>query len=632
MLDSLRKGSQSWVAKALLGLLVVSFAVWGVEGIMTRSTATDVVAKVGEQEIHAPQFQRELDFQLRQFSQQLGQPITPAMATQFGLDRQVLSRLIAVASIDEEARKLGLDVSETRVAESIVNDPQLQVGGVFNRQVFNTYLQQTEMNEKTFLAAKRKEMVREQLFGAIQEGATLPQTLADAIFKYQDELRSAAYVILPKTAAGDIKDPDEKTLDDYYKTQNARFTIPETRSFSVLTLMPSDLASSITVTDEELEEAFKQRHAEFDTPEKRDVVQLPFASEEDAREALSKLRAGSGIAKIIGDRGLNAEDVALNAVTRDKMLSPAIADAAFSLKTGEFSEPVQGPLGYVVLHVTHVTPGVTRPFDEVKSELKSLIAEERARSEVYDVQNSIEDQRAGGASFEDIAQKNNLKIAKFDGVTSRGMDADGKPVDKLPDYPKLVENVFASEIGDQAPPGDTGNGGYYWIRVDDVKESFVRPLAEVRSEAISAWKEEQRREKLIALGKALVERGNKGEKIEALAAEVKGKASVSEPMRRFTGTDVFSRNALAELFAVPEGQFAVGPSGKDDGIVLMQVRKVENLPADPSLPQYQQLQTQLRQGIQDDLLSTLAISLQKIHGVTVNENVLRTLTAAGPAQ
>lgn len=631
MLDTLRKGAQGWVAKALMGLLVVSFAVWGVEGIMTRSTATDVVAGVGEQEIHAPQFQRELDYQLRQFSQQLGQPLTPAMAAQFGLDRQVLQRLIAVAAIDEEARLLGLEVSEKDVAQAVVNDPELRVGNSFDRVAFNTMLQRMEMSEKMFLAERRSQMVREQLFSAVQNGVTPPRVLTDAIFKYQDELRTAAYVILPETAAGTIADPDEKALEEYYKAQSARFTVPETRSFSVMTLAPADLASAIVIPEEELQQAFKERHAEFDIPEKRDVVQIPFATKEEADKALTRLRSGTPADNIAEERGLAASDIQLGQVTRKDMLSPAIADAAFSLKANEFSEPVQGPLGFVILNVKQITPGTLRSYETVKDDLRKTIAEERARSQIYDVQNGIEDQRAGGASLEEIAQKDNLKIAKFEGVTSRGTGIDGKPIANLPAYAKLVENVYASEIGDQAPPGDTGNGGYYWIRVDDVKASFVKPLAEVRAEAIAAWKEDQRREKLVALAKSLADRGNKGEKIEALAAEVKGKVSVSEPMRRFTGTDVFSRNALTALFSEPEGGFAIGPTGKDNGILLMQARKVENMAAEPTLPQYQQLEAQLKQGIQDDLLSTMAISLQKIHGVTINEANLQKLTAA-PAQ
>ena len=93
----------------------------------------------------------------------------------------------------------------------------------------------------------------------------------------------------------------------------------------------------------------------------------------------------------------------------------------------------------------------------------------KARSQIYDAQNAIEDQRAGGASLEEVAAKSNLKVLKFTGLTDKGATLDGKAPASLPAYPNLLQNVYASEAGDQVPPGDTGNGGYYWIRVDNVE-------------------------------------------------------------------------------------------------------------------------------------------------------------------
>jgi peptidyl-prolyl cis-trans isomerase D len=633
MLESLRRGAQSWVAKVLLGLLVVSFAVWGVEGIMTRGAGPDVVATVGNQEITAPTFQREMESQIRQVSEQMGQQLTLPQAYQFGLDRQVLGRLIAIAAFDAEADELGLEISDKVVAEDITSDPNLRGAfGRFDRDAFNNILQRIGMNEQAFIADRRAFMVRKQLFDVAQKGTVVSKTVMNAIFKYQDEIRAIDYVTLSDDAAGPIADPDANTLDAYYRTQAQRFTNPETRDFAVVELAPSDIAGSISLTDDELKTAYEQRHAEFDTPEKRVIDQIAFTTSDEAKAALARLRSGTGIAGIAEERGMSLEDVALGQVTRAQMLSPALADAAFALKIGEFSEPVQGPLGPVILHVAAVTPGVTQTFDQVKDKLKGVIAEERARSQVFDVQSSIEDQRAGGASLEEIAEKNNLKIVKFSGVTAKGTSLDGKPVAELPAYPKLLENVFASDLGDQVPPGDSGTGGYYWIRVDNVKASAMRPLAEVRTEAIAFWKEDQRREKLVVLANSLAERGDKGESIAALAAVAQGKVETAEDLRRFTGTDAISRNAVASIFARPKGGFAVGPAGQGDAIVLMQVREVENLPIDPSLEPYKQLESQLQQSYEDDILNTLASGLQAKHGVKINEAALQKLATTESVQ
>ena len=138
---------------------------------------------------------------------------------------------MTVATIDMEAEELGLGVSDKYVAQSVVNDPNLRdLMGNFDHQRFNTMLQRLEMTENMYIAERRATILRQQLVEATQKGAVAPTTLTNAIFKYQDELRSAAYVVLPKSLGGDIKDPDAKTLEAYYKSQAARFTDPETRT------------------------------------------------------------------------------------------------------------------------------------------------------------------------------------------------------------------------------------------------------------------------------------------------------------------------------------------------------------------------------------------------------------------
>ncbi len=632
MLETLRRGASGWIAKALMGLLVISFGIWGVADIF-RGYSTDVVAKVGKEEIKLPQFERELDNQTKQFSQRLGQPLTRAQAQAYGVVNAAMTRLIALAALDGGVRQMKLAVSDEAVANNIASDPSLQSGfGHFDRAAFRQALQQAGLTEKAFIADRRAYMERSQVNDVLTAGVKAPTALLDAISTYQQETRVVSYIIVPPSAVGDIKDPDDKTLEAYHKKAAIHFTLPETRDFTVMALEPYNLAATVSITDDELKKAYEQRRAEFDVPEKRTVDQIPFATMDAAKAADARLRKGESLDKIVGELGLTKSDVALGSVTRAQMVSPTVADAAFTLKIGEYSEPVQGPLGAVILHVTAIEPGKASTFEQEKDKLRADLASDKARSDVYDVQNTIEDARAGGASLEDIASKNGLKLVKFNGVSERGLTADGKKIDGLPDYKDLLDTVFKSEQGDQIPPGDTGHGGYYWVRVDSVKPAELQPLAKVRDDVVKLWKTEKRKADLNVLVQSLVERGNKGESFDKLAASV-GRSTLDSPeLKRFSENDTFSRMAVTRAFAAPQGGFAYGPVGFGDSLLVMQVKTINDPKPDPQSADYKKLQADLLDAVQTDMITTYVASLEKSLGVDINTKLLERAIASDNSQ
>ncbi len=627
MLESLRKGASSLVAKILMGLLVVSFAVWGIADIF-RGYSSDEVAKVGNESITLAQFNREFEDQIHQFSQRLGQPLTRTQAKQYGLVSASLTRLIALSALDSGANDMGLAVSDKEVAENIASDPSLQSSfGKFDRQAFDQALARTGISEKTFLVDRRKYMVRQQLNDVMQLGVGVPATLVDAVSTYQQETRVASYMILPPEVVGKIADPDEKTLEAYHQKAAIHFTLPETRDFSIMVLEPKDLTASISISDEDLKKAYEQRRNEFDTPERREVQQIPFATEDAAKAADQLLREGKPVDDIVKGLGLEMKDVSLGLVARNQMISPAVADAAFALKVGEYSDPVKGPLGPVILHVTKIEPGSTSTFEGVKDKLRAKMTEEQAHSQVYDVQNTIEDARAGGATLEDIAAKNNLKILKFSGLTVKGLTLDAKKPDGLPDYKDLIETVFKSEPGDQIPPGDTGDGGYYWVRVDGVQPQKLQPLDKVRDQVVKLWKEEKRKADLDVLAQKIVERGNKGESFTKMAGELDRTVLVSPEIKRDSQSDAFSRVAVARLFASPKGGFSYGPVGFGQSLIVMQVKAINDPKPDPQSADYKKLHDDLLDSLQTDMITTTVAGLEKSLGVKLNIELIQNATS-----
>ncbi|MEQ8327536.1 MAG: SurA N-terminal domain-containing protein [Parvibaculum sp.] len=626
MLDMLRRSASGFVGMAIIGILVIAFAVWGIADIFTGFTG-DTVAEVGDQKIDSASYDREFRAELDRMSERLGQPLTREQGQRFGVDRLALSRLIGVATLDDAAEELGLTVGDETVGIDIMTDPNLQGAfGRFDRELFRQLLRQNGIPEERFVEQRRKGMVRRQLTDAITAGIPAPETMIDVVLRFQQETRTAGYVILPPSLVGDIEDPDEEAVQSFYEAGASAFTLPETRDFSFMEIEPEDIAQSIAISDEALREAYEQRRGEYDVPERREIQQITFATEEAAGAALETLRGGGKVETVVADLGLTVDDVDLGNVSRGEMISPELADTAFSLESGAWSEPVKGPLGWSIIHVGEITPGKDSTFAEVKDKVRKALEIEMAREQIYDIQNAIEDARAGGEPLADIAARYDLNLRSISGITEDGKTRSGDDIE-LPELPGLLETVYDSQIGDQNPPKDTGKEGYYWVQLDAVNPATVQPLDEVRDEVVRIWKERQRAAKLEALAAKLVERGNAGESFDEIAGDY-GRSVLAMPgIQRYAQNDTFSRTAVTKLFAAPQGGFVYGPVGLGDSLLVMRVREI----SEPDVPKDSETYTQARANLADslsaDMLQTFVVGHQNDLGVEVNQTLLQQLTA-----
>lgn len=151
MLDSLRNAASTWIAKLLLGLLVVSFAVWGISGQVLNDQSRNVLS-AGDSSVSMLDFRLAYDRQINALSQQLGTRVTREQAVAFGLDDQVLQQLAAGALLDEEARRLGLGLSGDKLAQLTADDPAFRgPDGRFDRQQFDFVLRQIGMRPEDYL-------------------------------------------------------------------------------------------------------------------------------------------------------------------------------------------------------------------------------------------------------------------------------------------------------------------------------------------------------------------------------------------------------------------------------------------------------------------------------------------------
>ncbi len=398
MLQSIRSKAGSVVVKALFGLLILTFGIWGIGDIFRNHPTDTTIATVGSQSIDAATLQSALQPALERLSTQLGTAVDLHQAKQMGVVQQVLGQLIDESLLDQEARRMQLDVSDALIRDAITEDPMFRgAGGVFDRNAFNALLAANHMTEAQYVERIRREIPRSDLLSAISAGAVAPQMLADRLYQYRNEKRVADVMALPIAGAGDIGQPSDAELTKFYDAHQDMFRAPEYRGFVMARLTPSDLAQKITIPEDKLKSAYDQRQDEFVLPERRDVQQILAPTEDKAKAAEAALAAGKDwneVARTV--IGQDPQTIDLGLVKKEE-LPQQLADVAFGLPLDKASQPIKSPLGWHILRVAKIVPPTTQSFNEVKAKLQADLAHSEAVDRLYTVANHVDDAIAGGA-------------------------------------------------------------------------------------------------------------------------------------------------------------------------------------------------------------------------------------------
>ena len=619
MLDRLRQGAQGWVSKVLMGLLVVSFAVWGIGGFQGYGAGT--LATVGEEEVTVPEFSR-LYQQYQRSAQAAGGEVQPA---------QVLDRLLLDAALDDQARSYNLGVSDGALADEIRQDPSFQGTAGFDRERYELTLQSAGIRRRDYESDIRQAMVRQQIAGAVGAGIDAPQPLLEALYRFRNEERAVSSVLVDASSIEPVGEPGDGELQAFFEENGERFTAPEFRTLGLIVLDPAALAEPDSVSDEAVAELYEQRKTRFSRPERRRVEQIVFASPEAAQAALEKAKAGADFASLAAEAGAAPIDLGLK--TEAEFLDPGVAMAAFSAEPNAVVAAIEGALQPSLIRVTEVEPGAVTPLADVADELRSDIAIREARERINDVYDQIEDERAGGALLEEVATKLSLPYRTVPKVSREGTGEDGAPIADLPGGEQLLTEAFESDVGLENNALRLADGSFVFFEVLDLVPSRQRTLDEVRDEVVAAWKAEEVAARIEEKAGALFERLQGGETLAAIAAEIGATVQTVEGVKRGGGgAPGLSPNAVAQAFGGPEGHVANAEADAPPARILLRVDKVIDPPFFAEAADAQAMAGQLQEAMRNDVLGSFNRQLLQARDARVNNAVFSQLTGTPQAQ
>ncbi len=632
MLRGIHKASANWLGRIfmaiLLGGIAISFSIWGI-GDVFRGFGRSTLAKIGGTEIGIEQFRQIFNERLQQVSRQVGRPITMDQARTLGLDRQFLGQIVTETLLDENVRKLRLGISDAEIARRITTDPSFRgPNGQFDRVRFEQLIRQNGYTEPRFVAEQRRVSLRRQIAETLSGGVNSPSAALDAMNRYQNEQRTVEYIALAEPQVGNVEKRTPEELAKYFEERKALFRSPEYRQVTLLVVNPAEIATWSVISDDDAKREFEQNRDRYVTPERRQVQQIVFPNADEARAAADRLKTGLSFSALATERGLKESDIDLGKVTKKEIIDSAIGNAAFSLKEGQVSAPVQGRFGMALVRVQKVEPEVSRPFAEVQNEIKRSLAVERARSQVTDTYNKIEDERAGGQSLAEVAAKVGLSARTIEAMDRSGRDPNGAPVKDLPQGVDVVSAVFATDVGVDNDPLHVSDA-YVWYEVAAITPSRERTFDEVKTQVEARWRNDQIAARLKTKAAEMVDKLKSGTSFADVAAANHAKVETASGLKRRQPSPALPPTVLDQVFSAARDVPVSAEADQATRRIVFRITEITVPKLDANAPEAKELSSVIRRSIADDLIGEYVGQLEKDIGVSINQSALNQIARGG---
>jgi len=630
MLQFIRSKAGSFFVKILFVLLIGSFGIWGIGDFLRQRPEDTAIITVGSTKIRGDQIDREVRQQLDRMRPMTGATLTIAQAKQFGVIDNVVQTMINRALMDQAAETEHIVLSDRQLIDAMQQEKAFQgPNGKFDRNTFQSVLLSNHLTEAQYDGLLRADLPRILVSKPASDLESVPTVLTDFVYKIKNEQRTADWVYLPNASAKDLPTPDDAALKNYYDKHKESFTAPEFRGFTLLPMVSADVAGDVKITDDQLKDSYQQRLEEFTKPEKRNVMQMLLPDQKTADAAAAALASGKDFVQVAKDIAKQDPSTVDLGTVAKKDLPPGSADLAFAAKEGEITKPSQTLFGWVIVKVSGIEPGGVKSFDEAKDTIERDLRKDAESDALYKLSNKVQDAISAGADLNQIAEQFKLKPVSVPAMDADGNGTDGKPVGGLPiPVQTLLEPVNETPKDQVSTVTEAPGGiGFYAIKVTSITPAALKPFDQVKDAVKESWLADQRKEKVEAQAKALLDAVKPDAGLDKAAAAQKLQVATTPAFTRENrSNDVkLPPTLITKLFRLKIGEGAV-----DDGPAGTYVAQLKTIvPADPAADKTgpQREADELKNDIDGELLAQFEAALRNRYKVEIKQAALDALFA-----
>jgi len=428
MLQNIRDNSQGWIAKTIIGLIVVLMALTGVDAIITGTSNSQNAAEVNGEAISQNELNQAVEMQRRQLLQQLGQEFDPSLLDEKLLREASLKGLIERSLLLQGAADANFAFSQPALDQVIVQTPEFQVDGRFNAERFDQVIRQLGYTRMQFRQMLEQEMLIGQLRAGLSGSGFVTDEEVAAFARLEKQTRDfATRTIKVDADAVQVSDYDIKA---YYDAQQAQFMSPEQVVLDYVELKKDSFFSGITVSDDELKAAYESEIASL--AEQRDAAHILIeaggdVSDEQAKakieEIQKRLQQGedfAALAKEFSQDPGSASDGGDLGYAGKGVYDPAFEDALYALNKDEVSAPVRTEFGWHLIKLLGVQAPEVPPLASMKDKLEADLKTQRVEQRFVEATKQLEDAAFESSDLAQPAQELGLKVQTSEPITRQG--------------------------------------------------------------------------------------------------------------------------------------------------------------------------------------------------------------------
>ncbi|MDX1668494.1 MAG: SurA N-terminal domain-containing protein [Limnobacter sp.] len=525
------RSHQKLMQVVLLIFIAPAFVLLGVSGYSTAPEA-DALAVVGDSSITQQEFDQAKRNQIERARQQSGPDFDPASFDTPQANEQLLQALINDYLIQKAVEAEYLTASDQALQEIILGNDLFQENGRFNKETYNRMLAARGLSPSQYEANLRYNLARAQVLDPLLAANFTGKSLANYIDNAQlsgKAVRTRTLSLAPFLSSVSVSDEE---IQNYYEANQAQFLIPESVDVEYLVLDPAIIKESITVSDADIQAYYEQNKQRFTSLEERKARHILFtlqgdASEEEvkakAQEVLDRLQTDpsqfAALAKEFSEDPGSAENGGDLGFFRRGLMVPAFDSVVFDLEKNELSGLVKTDFGFHIIEVTDIKGGDIQPLAEVRDQIVEEIRGQKLTLQMAEAQNTFSEKVfEAGQSFDEVEQALGLQAQTQNNVTRSAAQVDG-----ILGHPDILEEIFSEDSlsNRNNTKAVTVEDSLVSARVLEYRPATAKPLEEVSAEVRNAIRTQKASEAAY-------------KEAQALEAKLKDEATRSEALVNFS--------------------------------------------------------------------------------------------------
>ena len=488
MLQNIRDRFTGKFALVILALICLPFLFFGVP---SDFIATDYVAKVNDNEISQPFFENSYRNELLRYdSQGLDVPDAARSIVRENVLNTIINNLLVDLYIDEK----NVQITDEFVTTIIQNSPEFLVGGKFSKDVYYSWLNERVLEPAQFEESQRMGMRKSQLERGLRATSFVTPSEYRRYLNLVGEQREVTIAEIDLSVLAEPIELKDEDIETYYSLRQNEFMQPESIDFQYIEINKNSTNESIIVSEDEVRQYFQDAGERFGRDERRQASHILFLfgddevlSEQEAQEALNKLREGEGFSDLAleysDDGGTKDQGGDLGMLAKSQ-LPGALGDAIFAMSLNEISELVRTDFGFHIVRLNNIEADGQVPFETVRTELEAEIKSQKSSVNFTLIERELSDALFDADSIEVIAQDLNFDLNELEGFTRNGGGEFGS-------NQIVIDALFNAQRNNDSQLSDlieVDANRTIVFQVSKFNETTVMPLEQVRDQIISDMK------------------------------------------------------------------------------------------------------------------------------------------------